>query len=64
MSRKKTKIIYNPVGLNSEQKEYVEGHEGDPETVRSDFAERFKGCEITRKLVRQVRKRQQQRDAA
>jgi len=60
----KKKVIYNPEGLTSEQREFIERHEGDPQTVCSDFAERFVGWEITRRLVRQVRKRQQQREAA
>ena len=61
MPKTKTKAIYSPEGLNSEQRAYIERHEGDPEVVCFDFAEKFKGWVITPKLVRQVRKRRQQR---
>jgi len=64
MSKKKIKVIYSPEGLNAEQRAFIERHSGIPEDVCFDFAERFIGWKITRKLVRQVRKRQQQQRAA
>jgi len=64
MSKKKTEAIYSPKGLNAEQRAFIERHEGTPEDVCFDFAEKFIGWQITCKLVRQVRKRQQQREAA
>lgn len=64
MLRKKTTVIYNTERLNAEQREFVERHQGNPEDVCFDFSDRFIGFEITRKLVRQVRKRQRQRTAA
>jgi hypothetical protein len=64
MLRKRTTVIYSPKGLNAEQKAFIDGHNGKPGEVCFDFAERFIGCEVTRKLVRQFRKRQQQQAVA
>jgi len=61
MLKKKTTVIYSPEGLNSEQREFIEDHNGELEQVRFEFAEKFVGYDITCKLVRQVRKRQNQR---
>jgi len=63
MSKKKAVVVYDPRKLKSEQRVFIDNHNGRPEDVCFDFAEKF-GFKITRRLVRQARKIQRQQAAA